>query len=240
MPRISIARYVLLFAAVPSAFAADKIDQVDQLTQAEFRALSADLGAAFSYKAVISAEALGVAGFDFGAEVSATKLQNRAAWDRASSGSAPNTLYIPKIHAHKGLPGGFDIGASYATEPSSNANIWGAELRYAVVRGDTVTPAVGLRGAYTRLQGVDQLDFATRAIELGVSKGFAMVTPYAGIGRVWVDSKPRNAGTLQAEDFAQSKYYVGANINIGLGNVVLEGDRTGDATSYSVKLGFRL
>jgi len=225
-----------LLLAVAPTFAADKIDQVDQLSQTEFRELSRDLGAAFSYKAVVAVEARGTLGFDLGAEVTATKLQHPAAWDRASSGGAPTTLYTPKVHAHKGLPGGFDIGASYATTPSSNIDAWGTELRYALVRGDTVTPAVGVRASYTQVDGADQLDFATRGLDLGVSKGFALVTPYAGIGRIWVDSKPRNVAALQAEDFAVTKYYLGASIRLLFGNIVLEGDRTGDATSYTIKL----
>jgi len=232
--------YGLLLAAVAPVFASDKIDRIDQLGQSEFRALSEDLGAAFSYKAVVSVEATGVAGFDLGAEVTATKLQHRAAWDQASSGSAPPTLYIPKVHAHKGLPGGFDVGASYATAPTSDINVVGAELRYALVRGDAVTPAVGLRATYTRLNGVDQLDLVTRGLDIGVSKGFALVTPYAGVGRIWVDSSPRDVATLTDENFSENKYYLGARLNLGLGSVTFEGDRTGTTTSYSVKLGVRL
>ena len=224
--------------ATAPVLAAENIDQINLLTQAEFRALSQDLGAAISYKAVVPSETLGLTGFDIGAEVTATKLQNQAAWDRASSGTAPHTVYVPKLHVHKGLPAGFDIGAFYSTVPSSNINLWGAELRYALIQGGPATPAVGLRGTYSRLSGVEQLDFTTRGVELGISKGFAFVTPYAGIGRVWIESEPR-VGTLQAEDFSEDKYYAGLNFNFLLGNLALEGDRTGDATSYSVKFGFR-
>lgn len=228
----------LAWFAVAPAFAAENIDQINLLTQAEFRALSQDLGATVSYKAVVPSETLGLTGFDLGAEVTATKLQNQAAWDRASSGTAPHTVYVPKLHVHKGLPAGFDIGAFYSTVPSSNIDLWGAELRYALIQGGPATPALGLRGTYSRLSGVEQLDFTTRGIELGISKGFALVTPYAGIGRVWIDSEPR-VGTLQAEKFSEDKYYAGLNFNFVLGNLALEGDRTGDATSYSVKFGFR-
>lgn len=228
----------LAWFAVAPALAAENIDQINLLTQAEFRALSQDLGAAVSYKAVVPSETLGLTGFDLGAEVTATKLQNQAAWDRASSGTAPRTVYVPKLHVHKGLPAGFDIGAFYSTVPSTNIDLWGAELRYALIQGGPAIPAVGLRGTYSRLSGVEQLDFITRGVELGISKGFALVTPYAGIGRVWIESEPR-VGTLQAEKFSEDKYYAGLNFNFVLGNLALEGDRTGDATSYSVKFGFR-
>ncbi|MBI3546360.1 MAG: hypothetical protein HY081_07170 [Gammaproteobacteria bacterium] len=224
---------------VPATHAAENIDQINQLAQTEFRNLSEDLGSALSYKAVIPAEPLGVIGFDIGAEVTATKLQNPAAWDRASSGSAPSTVYVPKLHLHKGLPAGFDVGAFYTSVPNSNIKLWGGELRYALLKGSTAMPAIGVRGAYSKLNGVDQLDFHTTSMELSISKGFLMVTPYAGVGRVWTVSEPVGVANLKKEEFSQGKYFVGANLNLGLVNVALETDKTGEATSYNAKLGFR-
>lgn len=237
MSRRPLAVALAWLVAAP-AFAADNIDQVDLLAQQDFRALSEDMAAALSYKAIVPTEPLGITGFDVGVEVTATELQHPDSWDRASSGSTPATVYIPKLHLHKGLPGGFDVGAFYANAAGSNIDLWGAEVRYAIIQGGTAMPALGLRGTYSRLSGVEQLDFTTRGVELGVSKGFAFVTPYAGVGRVWVDSEPRVA-TLEAENFSETKYYAGFNFNFVLGDLALEGDRTGDATSYSAKLGFR-
>ena len=235
---------VSLFAVVFSGFclpvvAADDINRINLLTQADFRDLSSDLSAAVSYKAVVPIEGLGITGFDIGFEVTATKLAHRSAWDNASSGTAPSTVYIPKVHVHKGLPAGFDLGAFYATAPDTNINVWGAELRYALVDGGVATPAVGLRGTYSRLSGVDQLDLNTTGIELGISKGFAFFTPYAGIGRIWTESTPVGPAIATAEKFADTKTYLGANINFGLGNVAVETDKIGDTRSTSMKLGFR-
>lgn len=80
---------VLLLAAVTPAIAADGIDQIDILTQAEFRDLSGDLGAATAHNAVVPTEGRGIAGFDIGFEVTATRLVYSNTWDRASSGGAP-------------------------------------------------------------------------------------------------------------------------------------------------------
>src|SRR5688572_8853604 len=100
-----------LAAALPTAaMAADDINRIDSLnTQAEFRQLSEDLGSALSYKAIISAEPLGIAGFDISFEVTATKLENTAVWNQVT-GSNDSTIYLPKVHIHKGLPLGLDIG----------------------------------------------------------------------------------------------------------------------------------
>ena len=171
-------------------------------------------------------------------EMTATNMEHSSLFDKASSSSGFDTLPIAKLHVHKGLPFNFDVGAFLSTAPDSNIKLMGAELRYAFIEGGVTMPAIALRGTYTRLSGVDQLDFDTRGVELTISKGFAMLTPYAGIGKVWSTSTPHVA-PLTEEDFSQDKYFVGANLNFGLMNLAVEGDKTGDAASYGVKLGFR-
>lgn len=227
----------LLAALSLPAFAARDLDQVNQLSQAEFRDLSEDMGATVSYKAVVPIAALGAAGFDFGAEVTATRIEHRDAWDHASSGTAPQTVYMPKIHVHKGLPAGIDVGAFYASVPDLKFDVWGAEVRYALIDGGVATPAVGLRGTYSALKGVDQLSLNTKGIELGVSKGFALFTPYAGVGRIWTDANPHGAAGLHSETVANNKLYVGSSFNLLLGTLALEADQIGNNVSYSVKIG---
>lgn len=218
--------------------AADDLDRLQNLAQTQFRAISEDLGSALSYKALSPAEPLGLIGFDLGVEVTATEIQANRAWSQASSGGEVDSLLIPKLHVIKGLPLGFDVGAFYSAVPGSNINLWGGELRYALMKGGTLSPAVAVRGTYTKLSGVDQLEFDTKGLEVSVSKGFAMLTPYAGIGRVWVDSRP-NVSNLSAESFEQNKFYVGANLNLALINLALEYDRTGDDNTYGAKIGWR-
>lgn len=221
-----------------AVYAAADIDQINQLTQQDFRLLSEDLSAAASYKGVIPAKPLGLTGFDLGLEVSATRPAHRDAWERASSGSVPSTVYVPKLHVHKGLPLDLDVGAFYSSVPDSNINLWGAELRYAILEGGVVQPALGVRATYTKLTGVSQLDFHTRGLELVLSKGFTVFTPYAGLGRVWTVSEPK-VSNVSKEEFAKGKYFVGGNFNLGLINLALEGDKTGGVTSYNAKVGFR-
>ena len=134
---------------------------------------------------------------------------------------------------------GFDLGAFYTSIPGTNISLWGAEVRYAILEGGVAQPALGLRGTYTKLSGVDQLDFNTTGLELLISKGMAIFTPYAGVGRVWTTSNPVGVSNVSKEEFTQGKYFVGGNFNFGLANLALEADKTGDATSYGVKLGFR-
>lgn len=228
-----------LCAVILPAQAADNIDNLGALSQSDFRLLSEDLGASLSYKPLIPAESTGVLGFDLGVEVTATRLANPEVLDRAVSGDAPGTLVVPKLHLHKGLPFGVDVGASYAQVPGSNIKLVGAEVRYAILKGGVATPALGLRASYSALRGVDQMDLNTTGIDLSVSKGFAFVTPYAGVGVVRVTGTPHNVPGLSRTRFSENKAFVGANINFALLNIAIEADRTGDATSYGAKLGWR-
>ena len=239
MIRRTIAVSILSLGSLSLSAQAANLDTLNLLSQSDFRLLSEDLGAALSYKPLIPAEPLGITGFDLGIEVSATKLENAAIFDNAVTGSAPDTLYLPKLHVHKGLPFGFDIGASYSAVPDSNIKVWGAEVRYAILKGGTATPAVAVRGSYSALEGVSQLKLTTTGVDVSISKGFAMFTPYAGIGRVWVRSTPDSSTGRAEEDFDLNKMFVGVNMNLAVINIAIEGDKTGDATSYGIKFGWR-
>lgn len=217
---------------------AQEIDQLQQAAQAEFRLLSEDLGASLSYHAQIPSEPLGLTGFDIGVGVTATRLEHSGIWQKVTSDDAETTLYVPTLRLHKGLPAGFDIGLTYASIPGSNIRYTGGELRYAILEGSAASPAIAVRGSLTKLSGVDQLSFETRGLDLSISKGLAFLTPYAGIGRVWVESTP-HVGGLQKEEFSLTKVFVGLGMNFAVLNLNLQADRTGDASSYSVKLGWR-
>src|SRR5438034_2379749 len=52
----------------------------------------------------------------------------------------------------------------------TNIKLYGGELRYAIVPGGAAMPAIGVRGSYTKLTGVAQLDFDTKGLDLSISK----------------------------------------------------------------------
>lgn len=231
-----------LLAVALSAQADDIDPKLLSGQQHEFRLLSEDLGAVVSYKPVAPGEPLGTLGFDIGLEATATDLQNTTAYRIATgSNDAPDYLWVPKLHVHKGLPFRFDVDAFYSTVPSTNIKLFGGAIGYSLLEGGAVTPALTLRATASKVTGVDDLSFRTTGVELTMSKGFAIFTPYAGIGHEWISSKPTGlaAVALNDEKFGLFKVYVGLNINLGLVNLAFEGDKTGDAPSYSGKVGFR-
>ncbi len=207
--------------------------------QSDFRNLSEDLGSALSYKAVSPAESMGITGFDMGVELTSTKLAKSGPKWKALTGTDMSNLYVPKLHITKGLPLNIDIGAFASTIPTTGINLFGGELKYAVLPGGVAMPAVAIRGSLTKLSGIKQLTMDTKSLDVSVSKGFAMFTPYAGMGRVWVNSTPDAALGLKSESFVQTKSFIGANLNFGLTNFAVEFDETGSADSLNFKLGFR-
>ena len=231
-----------LVAGFSQSAVAANFTAMNLLTQSDFRLLSEDFGSALSYKPVTPAEPLGITGFDIGLEVTSTDIsKSGAALNTATGGAISVTrMIVPKLHIAKGLPLGIDVAAFISAVPSTNIKLMGGELRYAIMSGGVALPAVAVRAAMTSMTGVDELDFSTRSLDISISKGFLMFTPYVGAGQVWVNSTPRGtASNLSAESFTQSKVFAGANLNLGLMNFALEGDTTGGASSYSLKVGFR-
>ena len=227
-----------LSLGMTSAALAEDITGVNLLNPTNFRLFSEDLGAVLSYHGQIPAEPLGITGFDVGVSVTSADLPRFAQYLDAFGTGAEDTLYLPTLRVHKGLPFGIDIGLMYAKVPSSNIKYTGGELKWAIIDGNTVLPAVAVRGSLTKLSGVDQLSLDTQGFDVSVSKGLAMFTPYAGLGRVRTTSTP-NVGGLVEEKFSQTKVFAGVGLNMALVNLNFEYDKTGEVKSYSAKFGLR-
>lgn len=243
MRRILLAlSFVLIF--ICNAFALDDIKFSTGMTQDLFKKFSEEAGVALSYKPVSPAEPYGITGFDIGLEVSAINIDDKYWKFALKDQDVPSYALIPKIHAIKGLPFGIDIGLVYSQIPGSNIKYYGGELKYAILEGSAVTPALAVRGTFTKLSGVTELDLTTYGAEATVSKGFGMgvkLTPYAGVGLNWIKSTPKdyasNTLNLKEESFAKTKAYLGARFNILLLSVTAEAEYNSVTPVYSIKAG---
>ncbi len=232
---LSLAAAMLAIAAVPAR--AD-FNNLSALDQSQFDKFATGLAAATHYKAITPAEPLGATGFDLGFEMSSTDIDN-AVFKRASGGSfSDDTLLVPRMHVHKGLVKGFDIGASISRLPRTGLSVIGGELRYAFISGNVAAPAVALRASYTKVQGNSQFDMYNTGAELTVSKGILMFTPYAGLGYVHSEIDPVDGLGLAKQSVGLNKVFVGMTMNFGVA-VTVEADKTDDITSYSAKVGLR-
>jgi hypothetical protein len=215
-------------------------------TQDQLDSLTRELGASLSQPALAPAEALGTAHVDAGLTAMATNIDASADYWKIASGDDSFSSYFvtPRAAVRVGLPWGIDIGGSYASVPSSNVDLLGGELKWAFVRGSTTVPAFAARLSHSRLRGVDQMDLDVTALDLSVSKGIAFITPYGGVGRLWVDSEVYDVDSApgltrdSSEQF--TRIFAGARLAAGWFKTTLEAQRAGDVNSYSLRLAFLL
>lgn len=241
--KIGIGLLILLFFSKPEFVSAGGKDikipsDPSDYPQSYFNDLSKQLGTAISYTPLAPAEPLGVLGFDVGLAATSIDIDEKADfWKKVIPNSTPpGFLFIPKIQAKKGLPFGIDVGVSYATVPDSNVSIIGAELKYAILSGNILFPAVAIRGTYTKLMGIDELDLSTAGVDLSISKGFLFLTPYAGIGEVFIKSSAKSSLKLEDVNTSITKGFAGLKISFLILSLVAEADFA-EIPSYSLKAG---
>lgn len=216
---------------------ASGLDNLSTLSQDQFTKLSKDLGAAAAYRGVTPGNSLGITGFDIGIELTESKIENSSSLKRAGGGDT-STLFIPKLHIHKGLPAGFDIGAFVSRISGVNASLIGAEVRYQIIEDGLTTPSVALRLSGSKATGISQVNLSTVAVDAMISKKLAFITPYAGIGSVRIASAPK-IGLLHDVTATDSRVFVGVNMNFLTTNLALEAEKLGGVSSVSGKIGFR-
>ncbi len=229
---------MLLLGATASQAAS--FNTLQALSQEQFRQLSENVAAAAQFKGVTPPEPLGVIGFDIGLGVSYTTIEADEVFDIASEGDFDVAgLALPRLTVHKGLPFGIDVGVSASGAPGTDIKILGAEVRYAIMEGGVALPAIGIRASGSVVQGVDEMDMQNVGLDISASKGFLMLTPYAGIGVLRSTVTPNDAPDLEEETLSLTKMFAGVNLNLGLLNLTLEADKTGDYSTGSLKAGFR-
>ncbi|MFO7983550.1 MAG: DUF6588 family protein [Desulfuromonadales bacterium] len=241
---------ILILAAFTGTAVADNdIDfggNVDLINQ-NFGDIVREAGIITAYRGIAPAEPLGILGFDIGVESSFVDIET-STWEPvidAGTSDPPSVLPIPRIHVRKGLPFNVDVGASYASVPDSNIEILGGEVQWALLEGTMATPALSMRGHYSTLEGVDDLDVETYGVDALVSKGFTMLTPYAGVGILEIDGKYTGdeldflSGSFKLEDQSktETRYFGGMQISLAMLALTVEAEYS-DIPVYSAKLSF--
>jgi hypothetical protein len=236
--KIAVLVFFILFSISSTTFAADNdIVLLPGYLQSEFKDLSETLGLLISYKPLAPAEPLGILGFDIGVEVTAVDIDQDASFltKAISDANPPSYFVFPKLHAQKGLPFGIDVGVVYAKIQDSNIGLIGGEVKWAILKGSVATPALALRGSYTTLLGVGSLDLSTYGVDLSASKGFAFLTPYIGVGQVWIQSEANVPGlNLSDESLSRTKGFAGLKAKLLLLSLVAEAEIS-EVPSYTFR-----
>ena len=235
-----------LLLAAPATFAADAdfgiaCNPLLNNCQAAFTSVVEDASAALTYKALGPAEATGLTGFGVGVMVSYVPVCDKQAW-QALTGSKVDEVGMAGIVVHKGLPFGIDLGAFYSTVPGADVDVYGGEIRYAILEGGTATPGLALRASYTTTQGLEDFDYQAWGADISVSKGFAFLTPYAGIGYVMAKADPSGANAqaagLSKVEVEHERLFVGLRLSLLLLELTPEYERQGDVDAYNLRFGF--
>ena len=169
-----------------------------------FRSFASELGVVFAPRNLAPADTLGFSGFQFSTEFSFTGINSdQPYWCATEESQNCNAGFtksgvIPTfgIFARKGmwfpLPS-FEVGAGAVH--ILNSRLWSAQAyaKFALQEGyhDWPLPSLAVRGAVSRLLGVDQLDLTDASLDISVSKRFAVqgtfsVAPYLGYAFLWI------------------------------------------------------
>ena len=102
--------------------------------------------------------------------------------------------------------------------------------------------ALALRVSHVVVSGIDDFDVDSTSADLSVSKGFAIVTPYAGVGYTSGAADPSAAVTaatgLTESEVEETKLFAGLRLSFGLFEITPQFTQIGDVSSYSARLGF--
>jgi hypothetical protein len=221
--------------AISTQVTATDLNNLNAINQTEFLSLSKDLAGVTSSKVIEPAAPLGISGFDVSGSTSMTKIQDTSTWSKATGDSSTNLMQT-KLSISKGLSGGWDVGGFMSKVGSTNVSVAGVHVKYALLEGNAITPAIALRASHSRMGGVSGMDLNNTGLDLLISKGFVGFTPYVGVGTVYTSAK--NTGKSD-ESFTQSKSFAGVSWNILLINLSAEYDRTGKNSTMSLKAGLR-
>ena len=232
---ITVTLAIAASMAISTHATAGNLGNFNTLNANEFLAVSKDLAAVTSTKAIEPAAPLGITGFDVSVSSSMTQIQDTGAWNKVS-GSSSHNLMQTKLSVSKGLSGGWDVGGFVSKVPSTDASVAGVHVKYALLEGNAITPAIALRGSHSRMGGVSGMALNNTGLDVLISKGFVGFTPYAGLGTVHSSA----SATSQSDaSFTQSKSFVGVSWNVLLLNLSAEYDRTGKNSTMGLKAGVR-
>lgn len=226
MKRILTALLLVSLCTAPAFAAKYDISLLQNMPNSTFNEVVKEAGTVIAYRGIAPAEPQGLTGFDIGVESSFINIDSDL-WDQVvDSENAPGYLPVPKVHVRKGLPFGLDLGASYAAVPASDIKVIGGEIQYAILDGSVALPALALRGHYSTLLGVDELDLETYGADAVVSKGFLMFTPYAGVGVLRTKGKYTGDPALQLylkdQSVTSERVFGGVQIAIALLRLTLD------------------
>lgn len=237
---------MLFFGAAETAAQDFEFDPT--ITQSEVERLSLVLAGSLYGSPVEPADSGGLLGFDLGIAVSAIEIdENASYWIRSVDTDFLEDGYLlaPRLVVSKGF-NRLKLHGSYAEIPDTEVEVIGAALDLTLVDEGFLSPAIGARGVWTELRGVDELDLQTTGIELIVSKKIGPLTPWFSVGQMSVETTAliRESTLFPAfslsADLDEDRISAGARFSMLLFQVAAEATEVGEDRVYAIKANLSL
>jgi hypothetical protein len=181
-----------VWALVNPALSGAQRTQYALESRQRFATLSAQTALALSSAVLHPASTTGHSGFAADLEAAAMPVSSKPLGVAAAGYSndvwpgvtqQPTLLFMPSLHARKGLPFSFEIGGRFIYLAMSNAFAGQGEAKWALHEGFEYHPEIAIRAAYTQLFGVKDWNLSTADFDFMVSKRFGLLgvtslTPY--------------------------------------------------------------
>jgi hypothetical protein len=94
-----------------------------------------------------------------------------------------------------------------------------------------------VRGTYSQVTGITDMFVTSTGLELSISKGFSGFTPYAGVGKTYIDGEYVMDG--YSNRLRENKYFMGLQFNFGALSISAETEQTGDEATTKANMGIR-
>jgi hypothetical protein len=171
----------LLVALLASSLSAGQLRFSPEFQEAELASLGEALADLLAFPNLTTAKPSGLAGFQVLGVVGGLRVAGSEKWfaHAFTGGRTLGLLPAGRLVARKGLPASLDVGVQVGT--LAGERFWGGELRWALFKGGVILPAVGVAGSYGELSH-PILNVRMGEVKVVVSKGFLLVSPYAGLG----------------------------------------------------------
>ncbi|OFV82319.1 MAG: hypothetical protein A2Y78_01840 [Acidobacteria bacterium RBG_13_68_16] len=180
MKRLCLGVFVVALALAAGPAHAGGFTFDAHFTQSDLAGLAEGIGDALTFPNLGTAVPTGLAGFEVLAAAGGPQVDTGSHWWRyVDARTAGGVLYGQRVIVRKGLPFNLDVGVQAGQV--AGERFWGGEVRWAVLEGGAVSPAVALRASYSKLSTAP-FECEVAEGQLFVSKGFLVVSPYGGIG----------------------------------------------------------
>ncbi len=228
---------MLLFSVTVNSSAAVKLS-VASLSRTEFITFMKEFVTIAGFKENRPAETFGIIGVEAGAGYEFFNTGKSSIWDDVygqKTGSNENGIFV---HIRKGLLFNLDAGVRYGNLVNTETNYQSFELRYGIMRGSMLTPAVALTANYTVITGFEDMKGNILGLNLSASKGLGPWTPYAGIGVQRIMCEPFRVTGLKEEKENVIVKYVGFRFSFTPVNYVNLQATVDKSVTFSASLNF--